>query len=187
MYPKKALFRVDVVAGCATFGKRKFQVVVTLPRETPKPQIHAAAREATRALTDTANTTPSFSCGRIVLMNPRHEGEVDSLAPKLGKEYEDAAKRRTLEWLLADRLSNYGYEWRDWCQLRSQRQAAKRAVEKVVCHRGIDALDWGDWNSARLILDDRRPEYQTGQSNNEEITGCLRVLAGLSFYPKTRD
>lgn len=180
MYPRQAKFRVDITGVWQDNNmQEKRGVVVFLPRETPAAGIRARAKAV-------ASDCNEPKAGRIVLLKDRSD-EIDSLAPKFGKEYEAAAKRKTLEYLLADRLSNYGYEWKDWCQLRSQRQAAKRAVEKVVCHKGIDALDWGTWNQDRLTLDDRRPDYTTGQSNNEEITGVLRVLAGLTFYPKSRE
>lgn len=122
---------------------------------------------------------------KIVLLDNR--GDVISLAPKFGAEYQRAARVRTLEWLLADRCENYGYDWKDYRRIIAQRGRARAAAQRIACYgHVIDALRWDDVGS-RLTIDDKRPEYCVGQSQNEEITGVLRVLAGQQFYPQSRD
>ena len=156
------------------------------PQESNTPATRATVTvEADRAIEKKALVELASTCAppfvgklrasKIVLVNKA--GEALSLAPKLGAEYIRAARVRTLEWLLSDRLSNYGYDWPDYRRLIAQRARARAAVRRISCYgHAPDALAWDDVGS-RLIVDDRRPDYCVGQSSNEEITNVLRTLA----------
>lgn len=96
-----------------------------------------------------------------------------------------AARIATLEFLLRDRLENYGYDRSSWNTLRSTRQRAKRWVNEIVAKKGVNALDWGSATSNGRLTVSITPAYVVGQSSNEEFTGLLRTLAGRSFWPNT--
>ena len=88
--------------------------------------------------------------------------------------------------LLADRLENYGYDWKDFRRLIRQRYEAKKAFKIALgglsakswnepfCN--IDSLNFDDILGGRLCVYNGMPEYITGQSNNEEITNAMRQL-----------
>jgi len=98
-----------------------------------------------------------------------------------------AARAATVKMLLADRCENYGYDWPDFRRLIAARSRARKAVALIMATKGVDALDWA--NAPNRLTVAETPEYVTGQSQNEEITGCLRVLARMrgGFYPPSRD
>jgi len=97
------------------------------------------------------------------------------------------ARIATLEFLLRDRLENYGYDRSSWNTLRSSRQRAKVWVKEIVGAKGVDALDWASATSNGRLTVSLTPAYVVGQSSNEEFTGLLRTLAGRSFWPRSRD
>lgn len=87
-------------------------------------------------------------------------------------------KRAALQYLLADRCSNYSYDWKDFRRISSQRSRARKAARRFLeCPYD---LHW-DAIGTRLTITDRPNgsytiQYVTGQSSNEEITNVLRRL-----------
>lgn len=88
--------------------------------------------------------------------------------------------------LLNDRLENYGYDWADFRRLMRQRYEAKKAFKHALgglsrnswnepfCN--IESMNFDNIMGGRLCIYKGHPEYITGQSNNEEITNCMRQL-----------
>jgi hypothetical protein len=82
-------------------------------------------------------------------------------------------------WLLAQKLSGSGnYHEKDWRRIRQQRTNARQGLSLRAMWVGPSNLAWGV--SSRLVvrmvdgvLD---IDYQTGQSENEELTNIMRRL-----------
>ena len=90
----------------------------------------------------------------------------------------DEQLQTVLAFLLKERMSNYGYDDRDWSRIRGQRRRAKAACCRLVAEGGIRALDWENAGS-RLVIGPSGPAYLVGQSANEEITNVFRRLARM--------
>lgn len=82
----------------------------------------------------------------------------------------DEQKAQMLEYLLANRCSNYGYDWRMFRRISNQRSRARRAIRHFTGDLAWDVAPL----SYRLNWD--RTSYTVGQSSNEEITNLLRQL-----------
>src|SRR5688500_2121013 len=103
---------------------------------------------------------------------------------KLSKE----DKLAILDYLMRHRLSNYGYEVKDWRRITSQRQRVKRAIRRLLdkCHaKGVPPtlLDYVlehkfHWHTlpSRITVHAGVADYVVGQSANEEITNIMRRL-----------
>lgn len=80
--------------------------------------------------------------------------------------------------LLADRCSNYGYDWRAFRRISNQRSRARKAVR----YSHVRELNWGASFLSRVQICARTGQvhYVVGQSANEEITNALRQLKNPS-------
>jgi hypothetical protein len=96
----------------------------------------------------------------------------------------EAQLQAFIAYLLADRLENYGYDWKDFRRLSNQRARARLALRQVTGHFAghcwVDSLAW-EQCSSRLMLESHngRPcaiTYIVGQSGNEELTNLMRRL-----------
>lgn len=78
-----------------------------------------------------------------------------------------------LSYLLADRTSNYGYDWQAFRRIVKQRSLARKALAawqdcpETLKWKAADPSGRIDWN---------KMHYVVGQSSNEEITNLLRQL-----------
>ena len=89
-----------------------------------------------------------------------------------------------INYLLADRMSNYGYDYQSWNRLRNQRANVKSLLRRL----SIDALNWGNIGYSRWVIESYTDEkvelsYIVGQSSNEEITNIMKALCD---YPRPR-
>lgn len=89
-------------------------------------------------------------------------------------QFTPAEQVAALNYLLADRCANYGYDWKAFRRISAQRSAARKAA----WHASM--LHWdclSDRLQAETLPDGSiRVEYVVGQSSNEEITNALRRL-----------
>ena len=82
-------------------------------------------------------------------------------------------KREMLNYLLADRCENYGYDWKMFRNVSQQRYRARKAMRPYMgC---VESLKWDSAALAHRLNWDTM-DYTVGQSSNEEITNLLRQL-----------
>ena len=92
--------------------------------------------------------------------------------------------------LLGQRCSNYGYDYKDFRRISSQRSRARKALVKFVNENGLKAVFQIIRDIDRVSLADtlvlenekmprieKRISYITCQSQNEEITNLMRTIA----------
>ncbi len=85
-------------------------------------------------------------------------------------------KREMLNYLLADRCENYGYDWKLFRNICQQRYRARKALRCFMAwDLAIKSLNWERAPLAHRINWDTM-DYTVGQSSNEEITNLLRQL-----------
>ena len=96
-------------------------------------------------------------------------------------------KKQIIDFLIKDKLKNYGYEIRDWRRLQRQRSKAK-AILKIA---DINKLRWHELGldelKSRLQIKTSSEgkvdiRYITCQSRNEEVTNIIRRLVGLKGW-----
>ena len=81
-------------------------------------------------------------------------------------------EQQMLDYLLSDRCSNYGYDYRMFRRISNQRYRARLAIRK---QGGVASEAW-DKAPLSYRLDWDTMSYTVGQSSNEEITNLLRQL-----------
>lgn len=81
--------------------------------------------------------------------------------------------------LLNDRCSNYGYDYRDFKRVSSQRSKARKELEYFFYYNPATVLERIEQES-RIQLEsvngESRLSYNVGQSGNEEVTNLMRRL-----------
>jgi hypothetical protein len=96
--------------------------------------------------------------------------------------------------LLLERCSNYGYDYRDFKRISSQRSKARKALLNQVNSFGFESIKANLVQESRIqfmrfkVIDgsniptyDRGIHYIVGQSQNEEITNLMiRLVKGSS-------
>lgn len=75
-----------------------------------------------------------------------------------------------VQYLLSQRMCNYGYDRRDWRRICSQRYRAR----KLLKSRLPSLQEACQWYS--LSLTESGWDYTVGQSKNEEITNLINSL-----------
>lgn len=78
-----------------------------------------------------------------------------------------------LSYILADRTSNYGYDWKAFRRIVRQRSNARKAL--ASWQDCPETLNWNEADPSGRI-DWQKMHYVVGQSSNEEITNLLRRL-----------
>jgi hypothetical protein len=89
-----------------------------------------------------------------------------------------AQKQQIVAYLIADRMSNYGYDWKTFKRMSSHRSQL-RAMLRLA---DINKLDWLEADISRFhFRDGTLVDYVVAQSCNEEITRKMRALLALPF------
>lgn len=89
----------------------------------------------------------------------------------------DLVAQPVVLWLLAQKLHNGGnYGWKDWRRIRQQRTKARERLSAAAMIGGSTKLAWGIGSRLVVRFSDSEIDYQTGQSDNEEITNIMRRL-----------
>lgn len=97
----------------------------------------------------------------------------DCYLSNITKEDWRSIRMQALDFLLSERLENYGYDYKSWNRLKNKRYRVK-ALLKVADNR---LLHWKDLSDRLEVnLDDYSIRYIVGQSNNEEITNLMSTL-----------
>lgn len=93
-----------------------------------------------------------------------------------GKEYARKVSA-LLELARVYSCENYGYDWKDYRRILSQRTRALKAF-RVAAQLG--KVNMNETFGGRLSWDQKtgRFDYVVGQSSNEEITNLLAQIAG---------
>lgn len=79
-------------------------------------------------------------------------------------------------YLLADRLQNYGYSAKDFRRIQAQRQRVKARFRRYK----VGLAERAEGESRLSYTEEHGWEYTVGQSANEEITN---LMARLCEYP----
>ena len=80
--------------------------------------------------------------------------------------------RELAQYLLSQRMCNYGYDLKDWRRICSQRYRARKLLKSRLPSLQ-EACQW-----YRLSLTQAGWDYTVGQSSNEEITNLINSLCG---------
>jgi len=93
-----------------------------------------------------------------------------------------------LNWLLSQRLRNYGYGWRDFKRLSNYasklRHKIRESYGSLVASEKVKA---GSFALGRLGIKDRQVTYTVGQSFNEEYINLMaEVLERIGVYNRRR-
>ena len=75
-------------------------------------------------------------------------------------------------YLLSQRMCNYGYDWKDWRRICTQRYRARKLLKSRLPSLQ-EACRWD-----RLALTESGWDYTVGQSSNEEFTNLINGLCG---------
>jgi hypothetical protein len=87
-------------------------------------------------------------------------------------------KQQIVDYLIADRLSNYGYDEKTFKRMSSHRSQ----LRKMLRLADINKLDWLETDLSRFYFRDGiLVGYVIAQSSNEEITRKMRALLKLPF------
>lgn len=88
-------------------------------------------------------------------------------------------KQQILNFLLRERLSNYGYLYPSWKRIQRQRGKAK-AILRLA---DIEKLKWVKLgNGFQINSETNEIRYIVCQSRNEELTRVMRRLIGLKGW-----
>lgn len=78
--------------------------------------------------------------------------------------------------LLTSRTSNYGYDYRDFKRISSQRSKARKELEYFFYYNPATVLERLSQESRVQLDASDKLSYVAGQSGNEEITNLMRRL-----------
>jgi len=82
-------------------------------------------------------------------------------------------KRQIVDYLIEQRMSNYGYEWKVFRSMSAQRSKLRNILRLV----DINKLSWDNILLHRFYFrDGQLMDYIVGQSSNEEITRIMKAL-----------
>jgi len=91
------------------------------------------------------------------------------------KNLTPAHKSLIVDYLLAYRVCNYGYDCRAMKRIQQQATRARKALRA----RRLEDLDWNVPFMSRIQIDEKTGVYYVaGQSANEEIINAMRALCG---------
>lgn len=83
-----------------------------------------------------------------------------------------AQKQQIVDYLIADRMSNYGYDWKTFQKMSAQRSK----LRKILRLADINKLNCDNLSLNRFQFKDGEVDYIVGQSSNEEITHRMQQL-----------
>lgn len=91
-----------------------------------------------------------------------------------------------LDWLLSQKLVNYGYDWKDFKRLSNHASRLRRKIrlfyDSLVISEKVKA---GNFMNGRLAIEDGQIAYTTGQSFNEEYINLMgEILERINAYKR---
>ncbi len=94
--------------------------------------------------------------------------------------------KRILDWLLNQRLRNYGYDYKDFRRLSNYASKFRRLIRKFYDSLIIsEKVKTGDFMNGRLEIENNQVHYTTGQSFNEEYINLMaEVLERIGAYSR---
>jgi len=100
------------------------------------------------------------------------------------KDFTSEEIKKILDWLLSQRLRNYGYDWRDFKRLSNYASKLRRKIrqnyDSLVISEKVKA---GDFMNGRLEIENNQVHYTTGQSFNEEYINLMaEILERINVY-----
>ena len=78
--------------------------------------------------------------------------------------------------LITQRCSNYGYDYKAFNRISSQRSKARKALLNQVGSHGFESIKDNLIKESRIQLVKEELDYIVGQSQNEEVTNLMRRL-----------
>ena len=92
--------------------------------------------------------------------------------------------QRILDWLLSQRLKNYGYDYRDFRRLSNYASKFRHLIRKFYDSLVIsEKVKAGDFMGGRLEIENNQVHYTTGQSFNEEYINLMaEMLERINVY-----
>ena len=100
------------------------------------------------------------------------------------KNFTSEEIKKILDWLLSQRLRNYGYYWRDFKRLSNYASKFRCLIRQFYNSLVIsEKVKTGDFMNGRLEIEDDRVHYTVGQSFNEEYINLMaEVLERIGAY-----
>ncbi len=104
------------------------------------------------------------------------------------KNFTKQEMEQILNWLLQQRLENYGYDWRDFRRLSSYASKFRRLIRRffpsiVLSSRARE----GNLMRGRLGISPDGVEYTVGQSFNEEYINLMaEILERAGLYSRRK-
>ena len=92
--------------------------------------------------------------------------------------------QKILDWLLKQRIRNYGYDYRDFRRLSNYASKFRRLIRQFYDSLIIsEKVKTGDFMGGRLEIENNRVHYTVGQSFNEEYINLMaEILERISAY-----
>lgn len=95
-------------------------------------------------------------------------------------ELPQAQKQQIVDYLIADRMSNYGYDWKTFKKMSAQRSRLRAMLRLADInkenHQSPFGLNWKNLDLGRFHFKNGEVTYIVGQSSNEEITCRMQEL-----------
>jgi len=93
-----------------------------------------------------------------------------------------------IDWLLSQRLTNYGYNYKDFKRLSNYASKFRKLIKwfyrDIITNREVLQ---GDFMSGRLRLVDGKVDYIIGQSFNEEYINLMaEILERVGVYKRRK-
>jgi len=100
------------------------------------------------------------------------------------KNFTSEEIQKILDWLLSQRLRNYGYYWRDFRRLSDYASKLRRKIRQNYDSLVIsEKVKTGDFMNGRLEIEDGQVFYVVGQSFNEEYINLMaEILERINAY-----
>ena len=92
--------------------------------------------------------------------------------------------KKILDWLLKQRLRNYGYDYRDFKRLSNYASKVRRLIRQFYDSLIIsEKVKAGNFMSGRLEIENNQVHYTVGQSFNEEYINLMaEILERIGAY-----
>ena len=100
------------------------------------------------------------------------------------KNFTSEEIQKILDWLLKQKLTNYGYDYRDFRRLSNYASKLRSKIRKFYDSLVIsEKVKNGNFMNGRLEIENNQVHYTVGQSFNEEYINLMaEILERIGAY-----
>ena len=102
------------------------------------------------------------------------------------KNFTSQEVAQILNWILSQKLSNYGYDWKTFRRLSNHASRLRRKIREFYDSLIIsEKVKAGNFMNGRLAIENGQVTYTVGQSFNEEYINLIaEILERIGGYKR---